>query len=87
MATINLFPNDTVQVDTLVDSNGNEVGGRVNLEEYTVATAQAITGQLRGDLIYVSDGNDGGPTIAMWDGGFWRALTTTFNGIQADPGS
>jgi len=27
MATINLFPNDTVQVDTLVDANGGAVGG------------------------------------------------------------
>jgi len=27
MATINLFPNDTVQVDTLVDANGGTVGG------------------------------------------------------------
>ena len=27
MATINLFPNDTVQVDTLVDGNGAAVGG------------------------------------------------------------
>ena len=27
MATINLFPNDTVQVDDLVDANGGAVGG------------------------------------------------------------
>lgn len=27
MATINLFPNDTVQVDTLVDANGGTVAG------------------------------------------------------------
>ncbi len=86
MATINLFPNDTVQVDTLVDSSGNAVGGKVNLEEYTVATAPE-QGQTIGDLIYVSDGNNGQPTIALWDGSFWRALTTTFNSISNNPGS
>lgn len=89
MATINLFPNDTVQVDTLVDENGTSVGGKVNLEQYTTSEALAISNKSVGDLIYVTDGNEGLPTIAIWDGGFWRALTTTpaagFNQISDAP--
>lgn len=86
MATINLFPNDTVQVDTLVDANGASVGGRVNLEQYTVATAPT-SGNSVGDLIYVTNGDNGNPAVAIWDGSNWKAINNTFTTISAGGGA
>jgi len=86
MATINLFPNDTVQVDTLVDANGAAVGGRPNLDSYTVATAPT-SGNSVGDLIYVTNGNNGQPAVAVWDGSNWKAVNNTNATINAGGGS
>ena len=47
MATINLFPNDTVQVDTLVDANGGAVGGipqKTYAELVALVDAANVTG-------------------------------------------
>ena len=57
-----------------------------NLQSYTVATAPAGANSV-GDLIFVTNGNFGNPTIAVWDGLSWRAVSNTTDIIQEGGGS
>ena len=50
-----------------------DVTGAVTLPEYTVATVPAAAGA-EGQIIYVSDGNAGSPTVAVSDGTNWLNL-------------
>ena len=79
MATINLFPNDTVNGSSLTDVS-------TNLKTYTVATAPA-SGNSVGDLIYVSNGDNGQPAVAMWDGSNWKCVNNTWVNISVGGGT
>lgn len=44
---------------------------------YTVTAAEALTGMVTGQIIYVSNGLAGAPTIAVFDGTDWISAAGT----------
>ena len=52
-----------------------------SLESYTVANAPT-SGNTVGDLIYVTNGNQGQPAVAVWDGSNWKSINNTFTTIS-----
>ncbi len=56
-----------------------------SLESYTVANAPT-SGNSVGDLIYVTNGNQGQPAVAVWDGSNWKSINNTFTTISEGGG-
>lgn len=48
--------------------------GRIQLPTYTVAQANALTGNAVGQLIYVSNGDTGNPCLAVYSAGAWKRV-------------
>jgi hypothetical protein len=71
MATINLFPNDTVQVDTLVDANGGTVGG-IPQKTYAELTALVDAANVAGS---------GSPEYIALDGTYME-VTSVAPGVK-----
>ena len=46
----------------------------IQLPVYTVATANALSDKATGQIIYVSDGNTGSPTLAVYNGSNWKVV-------------
>jgi hypothetical protein len=57
----------------------------MSLESYTVGTAPT-SGNSAGDLIFVTDGSGGNPTVAVWDGSNWKAVSNTNSNISSGGG-
>ena len=63
---------DSADVVSIIDSDHVQArADTVKLRNYTVATLPA---GVAGQLIYVSDGDSGSPTLAMYDGSTYRRI-------------
>jgi len=51
-----------------------DVNVPVSLPVYTVTEANALSNQDNGSIIYVSNGNSGAATLAVWDGANWKVV-------------
>ena len=66
---------DSAFVTSIVDSDyAQSLVDTVKLYPYTVATAPASGTE--GQLIYVTDGNAGDATLAIWSGGSFKVVST-----------
>jgi hypothetical protein len=65
-----------------VDANGIAQFSTIHslqLPTYTVTEANSLTNTSAGQMIYVSNGDSGSPTLAVYNGSTWQKVTFSGN--------
>ena len=73
-STVQLGTNSSVAINVTTDGVLQITGKSLQLPNYTVATAIAITSPAAGQVIFVSNGNAGQPCLAVYDGSTWKRV-------------